>query len=422
MKRQLDGFVWIGLGIALILALFLSPFTSTSPDGLEKVAETKGFAEKGETWKFWKHAPLPDYNIPWINNEKVSTALSGLIGTLAIFFIAFGIGKLIKKSPPVNPVRNSSGALNPVRDLSLNGINPALRGGTPYGAEPGIILKSNPCSRQPRGPLARREQRGIISNGVKRILSLLLFLLPLFSTSVFAAHPLITDDTGTQGKGRFQLEVNSEVNYDKESEAGVKTKTTGGEVATMLSYGITENVDVVLGIPYRWFKVKEDGEIISKEKGLSDISLELKWRFYERDGWSFALKPGATFPTGNEKKDLGTGRVTYSIFSITTKEIEPLAFHLNLGYMRNENKFDERKDVWHISLASELKLIKDLRLVTNIGMERNPDRTSHKHPAFILGGFIYSISENLNMDIGMNGGLNKPETDLTILAGIAWRF
>jgi len=36
---------------------------------------------------------------------------------------------------PVNPVRNSSGALNP-----------ALRGGTPYGVEPGIILKSNPAA------------------------------------------------------------------------------------------------------------------------------------------------------------------------------------------------------------------------------------------------------------------------------------
>jgi len=46
----------------------------------------------------------------------------------------------------VNPVRNSSGALNLT-----------LRGGTPYGAEPGIILKSNPAA----------EQRGIISNGVK---------------------------------------------------------------------------------------------------------------------------------------------------------------------------------------------------------------------------------------------------------------
>ncbi|MDP3016037.1 MAG: AMIN domain-containing protein, partial [Deltaproteobacteria bacterium] len=47
----------------------------------------------------------------------------------------------------VNPVRNSSGALNP-----------ALRGGAPYGAEPGIILKSNPDA----------EQGGIISNGVKK--------------------------------------------------------------------------------------------------------------------------------------------------------------------------------------------------------------------------------------------------------------
>jgi len=46
----------------------------------------------------------------------------------------------------VNPVRKSSGALNPVRDLSLNGINPALRGTTPYGVEPGIILKSNPAT------------------------------------------------------------------------------------------------------------------------------------------------------------------------------------------------------------------------------------------------------------------------------------
>ena len=32
--------------------------------------------------------------------------------------------------------------------------------------KPGIILKPR-CSRRPRGPLARREQRGIISNGVK---------------------------------------------------------------------------------------------------------------------------------------------------------------------------------------------------------------------------------------------------------------
>jgi cobalt/nickel transport protein len=98
MKRRLDGLIWIGLGVSLLLALFLSPFASSSPDGLEKVAEMKGFSEKGEGWKVWKYAPFSEYAIPWIKNEKVSTALSGLIGTLAIFFIAMGIGKLIKRS------------------------------------------------------------------------------------------------------------------------------------------------------------------------------------------------------------------------------------------------------------------------------------------------------------------------------------
>ena len=98
MKRRLDGLIWIGLGVSLLLALFLSPFASSSPDGLEKVAEMKGFSEKGEGWKVWKYAPFSEYAIPWIKNEKVSTALSGLIGTLAIFFLAIGIGKIIRKS------------------------------------------------------------------------------------------------------------------------------------------------------------------------------------------------------------------------------------------------------------------------------------------------------------------------------------
>jgi cobalt/nickel transport protein len=99
MERRLKGFLWIGLGISLLLALFISPFASSSPDGLEKVADTEGFAEKAKGGSIWNYAPLPDYGIPRIKNEKLSTALSGLIGTLAIFFLAIGIGKLIKKSP-----------------------------------------------------------------------------------------------------------------------------------------------------------------------------------------------------------------------------------------------------------------------------------------------------------------------------------
>ena len=224
-------------------------------------------------------------------------------------------------------------------------------------------------------------------------------------------------------------EVTSEFYYDKEKEDGVTTKETGGEIATSLSYGIMDNIDIVLGMPFQWFRIRADNDetIKTSESGISDLSLELKWRFYEKEGLSFALKPGLTLPTGNEKKGLGNGRPSYGLTFITTKVLEPWAFHFNLGYTRNEYKLREdkeasRKDIWHVSFASEVEVVKNLKLVGNIGIERNPEKASSRHPAFILGGFIYSISENIDVDVGVKGGLNKPETDLTFLVGMALRF
>ena len=50
------------------------------------------------------------------------------------------------------------------------------------------------------------------------------------------------------------------------------------------------------------------------------------------------------------------------------------------------------RDIWHASLASEVEAGKNLKLVANIGMEKNPDKGSSTDPAFILGGLIYSVS------------------------------
>ncbi len=41
------------------------------------------------------------------------------------------------------------------------------------------------------------------------------------------------------------------------------------------------------------------------------------------------------------------------MFFITTKEVGPWTFHINFGYMRNENKLDERKDIWYIFVSDE---------------------------------------------------------------------
>ncbi len=84
-----------GILISIFLAAFLSPIASSYPDGLEKVAEDKGFLQKGEESDL--KSPIPDYNFPFIKNEKVATAVAGLLGTILTFAIAYSIGVILGK-------------------------------------------------------------------------------------------------------------------------------------------------------------------------------------------------------------------------------------------------------------------------------------------------------------------------------------
>ena len=77
----------IGLAIALAVAL-LSPLASPYLDGLERVAEDKGFLERAEDAPY---QVIPDYLFPGIQNEAVATILAGLIGTLVVFGLAYGL-------------------------------------------------------------------------------------------------------------------------------------------------------------------------------------------------------------------------------------------------------------------------------------------------------------------------------------------
>ena len=80
--------IWIGgLAIAALLAV-LSPLASAHPDGLEWVAEQKGFLEAAR-------APLyqiiPDYTFPGISNSALATIMAGIVGVLLVFGVALGV-------------------------------------------------------------------------------------------------------------------------------------------------------------------------------------------------------------------------------------------------------------------------------------------------------------------------------------------
>jgi cobalt/nickel transport system permease protein len=87
--------VWVaaGLAIALIIAFF-SFAASGSPDGLEQVAEDQGFLD---TILEPIYTLLPDYNIPFIENEPVSGILAVMVGTLVIFGLVYLVGRLVRQ-------------------------------------------------------------------------------------------------------------------------------------------------------------------------------------------------------------------------------------------------------------------------------------------------------------------------------------
>lgn len=85
-----------GLAVALLLGIAISPFASSSPDGLEKVAEDKGFLEKGEGEAIFA-SPIPDYAWPGIKNEKMATSWAGAAGTLIVFVVTYGVAALVRK-------------------------------------------------------------------------------------------------------------------------------------------------------------------------------------------------------------------------------------------------------------------------------------------------------------------------------------
>ncbi len=79
---------------AVLLALVVSPFASSWLDGLERVAEKKGFLEKGSV-KPAVRSPVPDYLMPGVKNEKVATAIAGALGTLLVFGIGYGLAAIL---------------------------------------------------------------------------------------------------------------------------------------------------------------------------------------------------------------------------------------------------------------------------------------------------------------------------------------
>ena len=86
-------FVGLGLLVTLGIVLFVAPFASPWPDGLEAVASRLGFSHRAGTPLV--AAPVADYHLPFLGASRVSVAVAGLIGCVTVFGLALLLSRAL---------------------------------------------------------------------------------------------------------------------------------------------------------------------------------------------------------------------------------------------------------------------------------------------------------------------------------------
>lgn len=92
----------VGLLVTIVVAVVIAQFASSSPDGLEYVAEEQGIADNATDHDL-AGSPLADYGENISDSGGLNTAVAGLLGVLVTLGVGYGVFWLARrtnKTPP----------------------------------------------------------------------------------------------------------------------------------------------------------------------------------------------------------------------------------------------------------------------------------------------------------------------------------
>jgi cobalt/nickel transport protein len=94
-------FIVMGVLVSALLAGGASFYASSSPDGLEKVAEEVGFIDTAKD-SANADTSLADYGVKGVENERLSVGVAGLIGVVATGAVSGGLFLLLRRKKTTN--------------------------------------------------------------------------------------------------------------------------------------------------------------------------------------------------------------------------------------------------------------------------------------------------------------------------------
>ncbi|RTL41284.1 MAG: transporter [Burkholderiales bacterium] len=230
-------------------------------------------------------------------------------------------------------------------------------------------------------------------------------LLAWACAPTWAAHPLQSEDTGTQGPG----------NVEWENGLGW-TRAAGVQVFSFqpqLSYGIRPEVDLIL--QPSWLRQPD-------ARGRGDTQVDVKWRFFGESPLSLGVRAGFAVPSGNDRLGLPPGTVAAHGVLIATYDEAPWTVHANIGMDRNPATSGVRRHLWRVSTAVQWTANDRLVWALDAGVSADPDPARRRRPATLLAGAVYTLSPGLDVDVGYQVSIGAQPSARQWLAGLTYRF
>jgi len=238
-------------------------------------------------------------------------------------------------------------------------------------------------------------------------------------------RPDKTESPYTVDAGHFQMETDL-VNFtrDRHSESGERVESWSFFNAN-LKIGLCNSTDLQLVVPtYNSVRTKNRvAGTTEKNSGFGDLVTRLKMNFWGNDGGktAFGAMPFVKFPTAQD--NLGNGAFEGGL-------ILPLAVELPRGWgMGAMTEVDITEDGdgsgYHPEFVNTITFGHDI--AGNLaGYVEFFSLVSTERDSSWVGavglGLTYALSENVQLDCGVNIGVTRSADDLNPFLGISWRF
>ena len=242
-------------------------------------------------------------------------------------------------------------------------------------------------------------------------------------------RPDKTESPFTVDAGHFQIEMDLvSYTHDRQDSDGAVRRTDAWAIAPFnLKVGLCNRADLQVALQ-TWNEVETSARgpgraVRQHSRGLGDLTIRMKYNFWGDDGGptAFGAIPFVKLPTSQDK--LGNNRVEGGLIFPLAVEL-PRGFGMGLMTELDVNRDNAGKG-YHFEFVNSITFSHDLvgRLA---GYVEFFSAASSERDADWVGtadlGLTYGLTENVQLDAGVNFGVTKSADDVNAFAGLSWRF